>query len=614
MIKRVRFLMTIIILLLLCFFPAAAVAESIVVGTVEDCSSLPNPVKNDYPDCDFIAVFHVKKIISGEPVPEKILVVVPGFENRKLFLPQNVKSGANLRIKLVTVDSLSENRRSRQRSDDIMDPLLEEFFVCATDSVEPAELEGKSPVPFAKENTAKIETPHEVAVDKEAQTQRKKSMEADLALISEKLKRRDAAGLPRLTYSAKMIEMAAQKESFWIDNRLILALTPQPEYFDRKEINQSLLGALRMLNKECQSRGVDLIVLFVPEAEELYAPYCVEPGSNTDDIFSYDRLALMQQALLQDIEVIDLLDAFRQNAHKYPQLTMITSKDGHWDSGALKITAEQVKERLQRYSFCQKSTQNFDWGESMQPDREQKQWPSGSSLYQGIVQRPFVTSKGKPYGLATSEKAPILLLGDSFANAPYVTGGNLAAWIALNSNCDVDNYLRYGSLKLITELQKDQCRQLVDRKVCILVFSPGYLRAYWYYFDSTLLDKIRNSDLIFSRTGKDFMRADSDGAITVEKTSQELKYTVRINALPESAYDYRGFVVKILGQGENGIFFIFRGPLLLRCDLSFRKDFYMDIPSDYTKMKKYGLTFYIRYKENEMADAALTELKVYGVR
>ena len=97
---------------------AAPPKESVVAGRVALVSKLPDPAKSDYKDCYFTAEFAVDSAVSGPPTAARVIVVFPGFHDRKLTAAAQFKQGDCLRLNLIPFDALPQDKQEVQQADD----------------------------------------------------------------------------------------------------------------------------------------------------------------------------------------------------------------------------------------------------------------------------------------------------------------------------------------------------------------------------------------------------------------------------------------------------------------------------------------------------------------
>ena len=232
----------------------------------------------------------------------------------------------------------------------------------------------------------------------------------------------------------------------------------------------SALDVLVEFNNELQERGIDLIVVPVPNSIQVYISRLYPDMARYSEIWpSYnDGLA---QLLENEVEIIDLRDDFSSLPSESVFEGALFPYDHHMNSPGMRILAEAVFERIQRYPWAQDLAVNPDryikynvdvaselylakiflgkgehlpWGEDWVPPEKQ-------------TMRQFEDT----FGISEIKSIdPILIIGDSLSyfHASYPIGRGLPNHIsyllgfpvpfagqAAGSNTSVYNYSRWFS-------------------------------------------------------------------------------------------------------------------------------------------------------------------------
>jgi hypothetical protein len=211
------------------------------------------------------------------------------------------------------------------------------------------------------------------------------------------------------------------------------------------------IRSLRAFQEELRSRGTELIVLPVPDHAMVYGHHILTNAPpELEFLPGYTEILL---ALLEaDIEVVDVLDAFRQQAARDLQrpepVPVMRYDDHHWASGGMGLAAELLAERLRRYP----------WAASLPPGtghfslRPAAPWdgriPALEVVYDGpLPEAENTIRKAAGEELAWSEwPHPILLMGDSMI---YHMAGTGKRWrITVGTGQEFPHHLsaKMGSL------------------------------------------------------------------------------------------------------------------------------------------------------------------------
>jgi hypothetical protein len=118
-----------------------------------------------------------------------------------------------------------------------------------------------------------------------------------------------------------------------------------PVSLDGFRTDKPVLAARRWL----ASRGVDLIVVTVPQMTELYVEHFLDPAPADGIIAPHMRQTLLEM-LDGGVEVLDgfrILRPLRESDTEY----LSNTSDGHWAPRAMRIMAKRVADRIERYEF-----------------------------------------------------------------------------------------------------------------------------------------------------------------------------------------------------------------------------------------------------------------------
>ena len=114
---------------------------------------------------------------------------------------------------------------------------------------------------------------------------------------------------------------------------------------------QNFLEALVQFNQDMKARGIDLIVL-PPTPKASFLIHQAVDGADAHSELWPGWTQMMIQLLENDIEIIEVADAWRQEAGN--KMPVVWLNDGHTGPTGRKIFAQALAERLQRYEFTRK--------------------------------------------------------------------------------------------------------------------------------------------------------------------------------------------------------------------------------------------------------------------
>lgn len=185
------------------------------------------------------------------------------------------------------------------------------------------------------------------------------------------------------------------------------------------------LEALRQFDAELKRRGIDLILLPVPDHPLVYG-HRLDKRVTSNEEFAPGYTKMLIELMENDIEVIDVLDQFREAGEKETDKTppVLRPDDHHWASTGMAIAADQINQRLQRYDWAQALAK----GRSQFKKREvkwDKKIPAIEIVYSGKLPNAdnSIKKNRDDYHLWSDWPHPVLLMGDSFVYHEAYTAG-----------------------------------------------------------------------------------------------------------------------------------------------------------------------------------------------
>lgn len=136
------------------------------------------------------------------------------------------------------------------------------------------------------------------------------------------------------------------------------------ESFDKLPDGERPLDAIVHFSRQLKALGIDLIVTIIPSKLSIHPDYihtAADGGTRVvrapkDRIVALSVIRLMYDLLRNDVEVIDLHEAFRQFRLKSgDDVPLSYVRDSHYLNRAAQLSAERIAERLKRYDFVCKA-------------------------------------------------------------------------------------------------------------------------------------------------------------------------------------------------------------------------------------------------------------------
>jgi hypothetical protein len=119
---------------------------------------------------------------------------------------------------------------------------------------------------------------------------------------------------------------------------------------------QRPFDAFLHFDRQLKAKGIDLIVVLIPDKTAIYPDYLVKDVP-CDRLISIQVKHLMKKLSENDVEVVDLYTAYRDYRLKDGDKHHLyyDTGDTHWRNLGCQIAAEKIGERLKRYDFVQKA-------------------------------------------------------------------------------------------------------------------------------------------------------------------------------------------------------------------------------------------------------------------
>jgi len=160
-----------------------SIKRTTIEGVLQQVSKLPIPEGNAYPDCYYTAVIDIAQIVSGQNIPKKVILVLPGFFSRRYDAEAIYKVGDKVRATVVPFASMPDKVRQTQQADEIEDVELDFYFPENITLVHDFQYV-ESPVPFSGKSQKAAKSTNTPSTDLKAKTARQVQIERDLDKIN----------------------------------------------------------------------------------------------------------------------------------------------------------------------------------------------------------------------------------------------------------------------------------------------------------------------------------------------------------------------------------------------------------------------------------------------
>ena len=221
------------------------------------------------------------------------------------------------------------------------------------------------------------------------------------------------------------------------------------EGWDKHPEGQDPAAAIRHLDRQLKARGIDLILMPIPDKISIYPDYLSEKAPADRRVFVQAK-QLLGRLAQEDVEVIDLYTMFynyrREQGEGAP---LYYVRDGHWRNRGARLAGEQIAARLKRYGFVQRALAAPSPYET-RPGARTDGVKADDDLLQVVLK-----DGGKFYTDAGG--SPIVLTGDSFSMYNMGNGAMLTAQVARHIHMPLTYVCREG-------LAQDMPAELANRE------------------------------------------------------------------------------------------------------------------------------------------------------
>jgi SGNH hydrolase-like domain, acetyltransferase AlgX len=464
----------------------------VVLGQLVHRSRVPDPQMADYPDCMIVCEFRLVENQSTVRLPEHVLVALPGFLHRQLQPAAGFELGQVCRLELPAKPGGSSHLKTKYLADDIGNLNLPLYFTTRvtadsrTASVFPARPPG-----YFLEGTDAASLPAQPSsvqypVSERAARDRAEVMRLDRESTEQLLAAKGgdwAAWHDSLQPFFDDLEAKSKANAGSLRRGRYLFQALRSGRYQRL-VDDPTKGPIRMLsalNQQLRGRGIDLILVPFPFKEEVHAHYFSELAPK-DGWYAPWRQKFLHALRGRDIEVIDVLPHFQQNAAGHPYV-YYDATDRHPADGGLRIAAELIAQRLKRYELTTRTDhpaivfQQRPVEVVIEPHNITRGGFPPNARYPGTQ---VVFPDGSLVPSDEESKSPIVVMGDSFTSVPGpgTPSANLVAHLGFHLGEVPCHLLTMGSSdQAMRVLAREGGSFLANRYALVFAFSPSRLQG-----------------------------------------------------------------------------------------------------------------------------------------
>lgn len=442
-------------------------------GTVRLSSHIPDPERNEYPNCLYTVFIELDSVLSSTPLSEKMtreaIVTIPVMKD-KTILKQNIfLPGSKISCICSEYDAMPQNLREIQLSDDIQSFEHQQYYALSIVETEQFQQTGRKV--FAKQEITILPI-LSLPKDEKAAALRQERIQKEIARIEEEMKEHGGSFAAwRKEYepiAAKYNELCDKKYKAWIGDSYFSADAKETTYNTREYIDGML-----PYKKYLEENNIDLILVRIPSKGDFAARVL------TSNVFreNPDWVEHYYEFLRNDIEIVDPMPEMWEHRFDFPLFYYYNLEtELHPYEGQAFITAKVLSEVLKRYSFP-KSEQPIELKDfTLESKKERYFWPKGNPKFDPKKNVVFkqVLREGKTIGeLAVNTGSPFLFLSNSWFEHPYrPNGASVPGYSAYFLQHIPDWLFQSGVHNQMIRNLVDSPEALQNRRAVIMVHTP----------------------------------------------------------------------------------------------------------------------------------------------
>lgn len=476
------------------------IKTTVVEGEIVERSELPDPQKSDYPNCRFTVHFNGNSIISGEPCPKELSLVIEGFENYRVLPNNDIKTGDKVQCTIFPFEKLPDDYQSTQQADDLELFLLESYYVLDIQTIgkfTDNKLMPMSGIYFSEGNEEYISL-FERHINDPISSETKKAQFADIQYDAKMMdnlltaytdaqfkeinarfaeawneeKKKDPPGYNRVgNYVWRNLD-----GSFWTLPAGTSSILSAPD-----RMSQEMLDCFSSLKKVLEANGVQLIVSLVPTMNVIAARVINKEFKDIPDI---QTATYVKQLSEIGVETIYASDQIIDNYNRYP-FAFFIPENGHPSDTTQDVLADILAGRLARYRIAPEFDSSL-FSETQCPhvykENEAYWFPQNCDIGENQAGKSY-TNRGILYNgekIKRSKDSAIMVIGNSFIETPIPTPESLPALLSYKLCAPVDwhRISGYGPFSdILIQLMSNPDFYLKSKKVFIFQVGTMHITA-----------------------------------------------------------------------------------------------------------------------------------------
>ena len=446
-----------------------------VEGTLRHISPIPEPTTNEYKDCLFTAVLEVNGVQTGS-VPERVILVMPAFLDRKLSAQSAFKTGQTLSARVCRFDELGRPFATMQQADTVEEIDLPLYFSDQTKVVGSFRAWTKPSLSITSAGFAASSGQTSASVSLQPSAVQREAIAGSIRRIHE---RRDAHGgwaawdQALAPVIGKIIATEAHSPLPIFDVPFsVRSFRSLRQRFDSEDPERvRTTQALVQLRDGLALGGTELVLAPVPDRDLVGLDRIHAEARPADGIWNPHRLRRNLHLLAQGLELLDTTEAMRSAASGKSPLFFFESHDGHPAGGAVRVHGEAIAARLiQSNGLTPLPPADPELALSWHAIESPPAYPNAP--FRLKHQHPLLRQGQTLH--PDNPDSPILLFGDSYLKNPH-GGGGVSDIVGAALNHVPHLLVRSsGAVEMPRHLARSRSH-LAGKKVAVLVFNEALL-------------------------------------------------------------------------------------------------------------------------------------------
>ena len=318
-------------------------------GTVKAVSPIPDPAKNDYPNCLYALLIEVDSVLSNSKLSDEtakeIIVDIPIMKDKAIISENIFRPDDKISCICAKYDTMPQNIQEIQLSDDIQLFEYQQYYALRIKKISDFSMTGKRNFAGQKIIIPQIQ---KFPADENAKKARRERMQKEILRIEQELKKHGGTFRSwqreyMLTTGKKYQEMRKIPWKGWINDSYFSAEHNESGYKTKEYINGIL-----PYKKYLENNNIDLIILRIPFRGDFAARVLASDEFQENPVW----LEHYYNCLINDIEIVDPMPEMWKHRFDFPLFYFYhISREAHPFEGASFIAAKVLSEVLKRYDF-----------------------------------------------------------------------------------------------------------------------------------------------------------------------------------------------------------------------------------------------------------------------